>query len=298
MSTVAVIGDTLLDVHVHPAAPISSGGDVPAEIRIGPGGQGANVAIRLARRGVAVRLACGLADDRAGQMLRDAVTAEGVTLHRLPVPATGSVVVLGDPGGERTMLSDRPSLARGLAAASLAELLAGVSWLVVSGYLLLESRAGVSGSGDRPRRALLGCAVEPPAVPDWLRSADSLDPHLVVVNATEAAALAGGDHAPADLARRVSDRLGAVAAVTHPGGAAAALPAETLEVAATSVTPVVDTTGAGDAFAAGLVAGLLETVWPPPVATLREALKAATRLASAVTGVRGAQTRVAGEATP
>ena len=52
MTRVVVIGDATLDVTVAPAEPMRHGGDVAAAIRLAPGGQGANVAVRLARRAV------------------------------------------------------------------------------------------------------------------------------------------------------------------------------------------------------------------------------------------------------
>ena len=52
----AVVGDCLLDVTVASSGPIVRGGDEPARIELGPGGQAANVAVRLARGGASVRL--------------------------------------------------------------------------------------------------------------------------------------------------------------------------------------------------------------------------------------------------
>jgi sugar/nucleoside kinase (ribokinase family) len=68
-------------------------------------------------------------------------------------------------------------------------------------------------------------------------------------------------------------------------------------------TRAVDSTGAGDAFAAGLIDELLRTVggadpaatWPPNPERLRAAMSVGTALAARVITVVGAQTRVEGE---
>lgn len=291
MPTITVVGDALLDVHAVPAGPLRPGGDVPAEIRLEPGGQGANVAVRLARRGLDVRLACALGPDPAGDILRARLAADGVDTVIRGSPATGVVVVLRDETRDRTMLSQRVPLGPGLSSAVATD----AGWLIVSGYVLVEPDAGISGSGDSPRRALLGCSLDRSQAPTWLDRARSLAPHLVIVNADEAGALTGSAKAPTQLAVDLATRLTAVAVVTHATGAAAALDGEALEVAARASGPVVDATGAGDALAAGLIAGLVDGPWPPSRDDLERAMSAGVDLAAAVARVSGAQAPVPGE---
>jgi sugar/nucleoside kinase (ribokinase family) len=69
----------------------------------------------------------------------------------------------------------------------------------------------------------------------------------------------------------------------------------TLRADAPPGPPAVDTTGAGDAFAAGLLAAVAATDWPPSEDLLGGALAAAVELASAVARADGAQAAVAGE---
>ncbi len=285
---ITVIGDALLDVHVVPAQAPRAGGDVPAEIRLEPGGQGANVAVRLARQGLRVRLACAIGTDPAGDLLRDRLGADDVELVELATPATGAVVVLLDDRRERTMLSQRVPLARGIA--QLAPPTDG--WLVVSGYVLLEPDAGVPGSGESPRRVLLGCSLDPADATGWLERARSLAPHLVVLNADEARVIGVDEGTPAELALVLAARLAAIVVVTHPAGATAALDGQSLEVGARSSGPVVDATGAGDAFSARLIAAMAAEPWPPSRERLDRAMASAVSLAAAVARVPGAQTRV------
>lgn len=289
---VTVLGDATLDIHVVPAAAIRAGGDVPAAITIEPGGQGANVAVRLARRGVRTRLVCATGSDAAGGVVRGALSAEGLELRDLGAAATGTVIVMREATGDRTMLSQRAPVLEHLDTDPDAIFDAG--WLVVSGYVLLEPSRGLSATGPRPRRVVLGCSLAAGKVAQWTDRVRSVAPHLVVLNGDEATAIVGTG-TPADLADRVAQHLGAVAVVTRAAGATAALGSSILEVPARPVPRVVDATGAGDAFAAALVSELLEGEWPPESQELERAMAAGAALGAAVTMVAGAQGRVRGE---
>jgi len=98
-------------------------------------------------------------------------------------------------------------------------------------------------------------------------------------------ALLAGPGEPFSAVRRLIDRHGLAQVFVTLGAAGAfALSADGLlaNVAPDGNVAVVDTVGAGDAFAAALIAGLLEG-WPVPV-TLRRA----QQLASRICGLRGA----------
>lgn len=279
---VTVVGDALLDVTATLREPIRRGEDVPATIDPRPGGQGANVAVRLARRGVGVRLVCGLADDAAGRLVREALGAEGVMLEAIPVAATGSVVIIVDDAGERTMLSQRAPFAGELAADALPD----TAWTVVSGYVLTEPEAASSATalGARATRTvLLGCAVPEALRPAWRSAAVSLAADMVIVNADEARHLAP------------LDELAANVVVTSAEGAAARLGGITARAEVEREASIADATGAGDAFAATLLARMARAAWPPPQAAFEAALLEAVRVAGDVARVPGAQGRVAGD---
>lgn len=289
---VVVIGDAMVDVRVAPSEPMRPGGDVPASIGMHPGGQGANVAVRLARRGVRVRLVTAIGDDAIGAWLRGLLVGEGIEVTSVPAERTSTVVLLVDPAGERTMLSQRAELfspSFELAAITDAD------WLIVSGYALLEPSAGLSVTGATPRRVVLGCSLGSADVERWVSRAASLSPHLMVVNADEASTLGPGEPDPPALARALASRFGSVVVVTRPTGAVAAVGGDVVETDAAPGGHVVDTTGAGDAYAAALVADLLDADWPPPLERLRRAMLAGHRLATAVVGTVGAQARVEDE---
>ena len=280
MKGVTVIGDALLDIVATPDRPVRPGGDVPGEIRIGAGGQGANLATRLARQGMEAELVCGLGDDPAGDILRRSLEAEGVRLRAVAVAATGSVVIVLDETGERTMLSHRAAFASAVDAPTARD----ADWVVVSGYVLHEAsgvdlaRSLAVGHGHR---VLVGCALAGDAAA-WLRAATALAPGLTVLNRDEAAAI-GASHSLG----------GGGLVVTDASGAAATIGRVSAEIRVPAGEPAVDTTGAGDAFAAGLIASLAHGAWPPTAGSLERGLAAATELASAVARTPGAQGRVA-----
>ncbi len=277
-----VIGDAVLDVAVAPEDAPRPGGDVPAAVRAAPGGQGANIAVRLVRRGVPVRLVCALGEDVAGRIVRHALSAEGVLLEAAGTGGSGVVVILVAADGERTMFSRRIQLLP-------LSFNATAAWTIVSGYVLLED--GELRLNDRGGLiAVVGCSLPDGAASDWWLRARSLRPNLVVMNADEAGAVG------ADAAKLALDAA-AVVVVTGPDGVDAAYPNSELEVRRVRIdrVPAADTTGAGDAFAAAFIAELREPPWPPSPAMLDHALAVAAAFAAEVTRVPGAQTRVPDE---
>ncbi|PZR62010.1 MAG: hypothetical protein DLM71_07275 [Chloroflexi bacterium] len=308
---VTVIGDALLDVLVRPSSAGSVGTDSPAQISVGPGGQGANVAVGLARRGLPVRLVAATGTDAGGRLLRDLLSVEGVDLVTPPDggPPTGCVVVLLDAQGERTMLSQRPPSA----APQPAELGYGTAWVHVSGYALLDPSGGsdlAAALGARPPD--VRCSIAGGSIRDDVtvthRALDLIGracPQLLVVSRDEAVALVRGT-APAarsvpelaaslggQLAERVTAAHTLVVITDGPRGAAAAWPGGCLEVAS-AARRAVDATGAGDAYVAALLAELVRrsASWPPTDTELRAAMRLAAEAGAAAVEVVGAQGRV------
>ncbi len=300
---VTVVGDCTLDVTVRSAEAARPGGDVTAQISLAPGGQGGNLAVRLARAGVGVRLAAAIGDDAAGHLLRAAIESEGVALVRLPAERSGTVVALLDRAGERAMLSDRVTLD----PAAVASACAGVAWVHCSGYPLADDTTGdalaaVLGSLPAAVPVSMGGGSLPP---DPVRAArvrariEAAGIRLLVLGREEAVALLDRDlpSLPAGADALAGAFPGVIAVVTGAAlGSSAAGPRFALSVPAEDpATPMVDATGAGDAYAAGLIGGLLDANWPLDVATLRAAMEAGSRLGGLVSRVHGAQGRVAGE---
>ena len=300
---VTVVGDCVLDVSVQAAEAPRPGGDVAARITLSPGGQGANVAVRLARAGVTVRLAAAIADDAAGRLLAAALDADGVALERLPAERSGTVIALLDASGERTMLSDRVTLA----PSAVADACAGADWVHCSGYPLADDATGDAlaaaiGSLPGATRVSIGGGSLPPDAARAARVRGRLATaraRLLIMGRDEAASLL--DASMPSLAA-AADALagtfpGMISVVTGSGaGSAAAGPGFALSVPVRDpAAPMVDATGAGDAYAAGVIAALLAADWPPDPPTLRAAMEAGSHLGVLVSRVIGAQGRIPGE---
>jgi sugar/nucleoside kinase (ribokinase family) len=256
------------------------GADVPATISLQPGGQGANVAVRLARLGVPVDLVCAIGDDAAGTLVRHALAADGVTVVELPADASGTVVVLAGDAGERTMLSQRPVSATAAAGLEWKD----HDWVVASGYVLAEPGADPLAAlvASMRRRVVLGCTLTEAQVGPWSDRVSSIRPDLLVLNRDEARALRPLPRAT-------------ISVVTDADGARALLGGDEVAVDGVAGVHATDTTGAGDAFAAALVAGLMLVPWPPTAGTLRAAMTAGVQLAAQVARVTGAQAHVPSE---
>lgn len=301
---VTVVGDCTLDVTVSPTAKPCPAGDVPARVALGPGGQGANVAVRLARRGVPVVLAAAVADDVEGRILRDALAKEGVTLRPLPATRSATVVALLDAGGERTMFSDRVTLEADAAARACGD----ADWVHCSAYALADDASGdalAASLGVLAAAARVsvagGSLPDDPALAARMRARLSASgASLLVFSRDETSALLGAPIASLERgAVALHDAFpGSVAIVTGGAeGSAAAGHGSRLSVPGKPAA-VMDATGAGDAYAAALIAELLHGWGPPTTVDLERAMTAATDLGASVAGVLGAQTRVFGEGFP
>jgi sugar/nucleoside kinase (ribokinase family) len=260
--TVVVVGDIVTDILAVHSEPLAVGSDTPAHVTIGGGGSGANTAAWLAALGVPVIMVGVIGGDEAGDARLAELKAAGVrcAVRRAAQAATGSVVVISD-GAERTMLCDRGANLL-LAAADVDAALPEADHLHLSGYALLDERsrpagrhalaaavaAGITTSVDAASAAPLRRARD---FLSWVRGTD-----LLFANLDEAAVLAGTGPA-AELATRLASGVRNAVVKSGRAGAvwatAAAVPVHVPAIP----TPMVDPTGAGDAFTAGVLAAWL-----------------------------------------
>jgi ribokinase len=301
----AVVGDTSWDVVVlQDRLGLVGGGDSPARITAGPGGQGANVAVRLARRGAAVRLVTSVGSDAIGQLLEAALEADGIEIVNLGGARSSQVVSLVDADSERAMVSDRvPLNLAGDGTAHAGAGLAAAAWIHVSGYPLADPGSGTqlaklaAARAPEQRCSLGGGSFTPGStVEPIIRLAR---PDLLLFDRAEAANVLGlgpSDVPSAEiLATALVAAYGATAIVTDgPGGAAAATGSGTLHVPGRRLDAI-DSTGSGDAHAAAVLWALAPGPWPPSLEELGGALAAAGPIGGEVAGVVGAQARIPSE---
>ncbi len=134
---VCTLGDLTLDVVVRLSGPIARGGDTPATIRVGPGGQAGNVAAWAATLGANARFIGKTGDDDAGRLARTKLGSFGVEVVGPVTGRNGTICSLVSPGGERSMASDRGSATDLRAEEVDPQWLAGCDTLHVSGYALM-----------------------------------------------------------------------------------------------------------------------------------------------------------------
>jgi ribokinase len=259
VTRVVCVGDLMVDVLALLPGPLAPGSDAPAPIALFGGGAAANVAAWSVVAGASAVFVGRAGDDALGRRAVDDVIAAGVDA-RVEFDAersTGTCIVLVDPTGERTMV---PSAGANDAGVDVAALPAEADWLYVSGYALLGagSRASALAALELARACGWSIAVDAAsAAPlvavgaetflDWL-GADV----LLFANADEAQVLTGLTE-PVATAHALAERLGQ-AVVKR--GAEGAVWSDGTQVRTTTAVPatVVDSTGAGDAFAAGFLA--------------------------------------------
>jgi len=275
---VLVSGDVINDVLVETSGPFTPGDDNPAVIRTRPGGSAANQAAWMAALGLDVAFA-GRVGAQDADFHRRELARFGVEPH-LAIDssvATGAIVVLVGPDGDRTMITDRGANLRLRPADVPAALLDAAALLHLTGYSFFDPRTrevalgllgaarqrGVPFTIDPGSAAFLG-TLEPGAFVDWTRGAAVCFP-----NRDEAAVLTGaagapgavppdvGETDPAAMAAFLSTHYGAVVIKLGADGAVVAAPGTPPAQVAAQPALVRDTTGAGDAFCAGFLAAWL-----------------------------------------
>ena len=230
------------------------------------GGSAANTLAGLAQLDVQCAFIGQVADDQFGKVFAHDIRAAGIdfdTPMREQDPPTGRCLIFVTPDGERTM---NTFLGAGqfLPASALdEELIASAAILYLEGYLW---------DPEEPRRAMrraievareAGRKVAFTASESFVidRHGDDframIDEGLIdilFVNESELATLTGEDDFDAGF-DAVAAKVPVLVATRSAKGAVASAHGERAVTAAAPVAKVVDTTGAGDQFAAGFLAG-------------------------------------------
>ncbi len=272
MATVSVVGSLITDVTVvTPRLPARGENLLAHRLHIGPGGKGANAAVAARRLGAEVVLVGRVGDDTFGERELAVLRAEGVQVEGVGIDSdhpTGVAVILVEEGGENTILvilgaNDRllPDHVR----AALQPHRSRLDALLVDFEI---PAATVRAAVDLGRAYGIPVIVDagpprPYGVAVW-GAATILSPNLL-----ELSTLVGRPVKTQGEVRQAARELvcqGPQAVVVKLGAQGAYLVTESFEelVPAFSV-PVVDTTGAGDAFMGALTVAVAEGV-PLPAA--------------------------------
>lgn len=215
-----------------------------------PGGKGANTAVAAARIGASVALVGAVGGDGYGSLLRESLESSGVgtALVKTSERPTGIAYITVTPDGENSIVVS-PGANADVALSDVDALsFDGVRVLTCSLEVPLETVVHAIGVASKAGVATvlnLSPVAELPA--ETLRQLT-----VLIVNEHEAAQLAADWQGLLD--------LGPASAIITLGsrGAAVVERSGVVEVPSIEVDEVVDTTGAGDAFAGALSARLAE----------------------------------------
>lgn len=258
---VAVVGSFMTDLVARvPHWPRPGESVFASEFGIFRGGKGCNQAIAAARAGAQVAMLGRLGADAYGDDFLAALAEEGIAnagIVRDAQVGTGIAVPILDPTGEN-MIVVAPRANMRLRPEDVT---AAGEALRAARVLLLQMEVPVDASLTAARlvRMAGGIVVWNIAPAGELPEEAFTLSDLLVVNEAEAAALAGRGtddlHGCVEAARVIAGR-GPIAIVTLGAGGVLYAADETVRRLPGHVVPVVDTTGAGDAFCGALAAAL------------------------------------------
>jgi len=280
MTRVLVVGDVMTDILVRLETPFERGSDAPARIVERPGGSAATFAVRLAQAGVDVDFVGRVAAADV-EPLSAEFRAEGVTpwLAGDTYKKTGRLVAVVEPNGERSFLTDRGANDELREGDIPDDLIAQADWVHLTGYSFQHPVARAAARGMIVRAEGRPVSVDPgSAAPlrqmgvlnflEWTKGAGLLFP-----NADEAAVLTGTDD-PAGQREKLRGRYPLIVVKRGATGAEAISVMGSWQAAAPKALAI-DTTGAGDAFAAAFVAARLSGADVPTCLSMAVAAGAA-----------------------
>ena len=258
---ICIIGDINVDVITLLSGPLQKNTDTTSVNAITLGGSTCNVAVWLTHLGVKVDLVGAIGEDVLGTWVITQLQAFGVSDENIRTIAqnrTGTCVILVDETGARSMMPDfGANLVQGVDQ-GIEKLIQESDIVAMSAYTFLrpESRKFALDVLECVERSSARMVIDAASSsPIEMTGADKVRKYLaradlVLANEDEFAALASG--APADWTaefRNLIVKRGERGALwLYRGQEVASVKAETVKV--------LDTTGAGDAFCAGLLSQL------------------------------------------
>lgn len=230
------------------------------------GGSAANTLAGLAALGTRGCFIGQVAQDQLGEVFGHDIRAAGIdfaTPARAGDPPTARCLIFVTDDGQRTM-NTYLGASQFLPAAALDDaLIASASILFLEGYLwdpeepraaMRKAIAAAHGAGRKVAFTLSDAFVISRHGDDFRALIEAGDIDILFANHVELAALTGEDTLEAGLAALAS-KVPVLVVTRGAEGALALAGGDRVDVPAEAVGKVVDTTGAGDLFAAGFIAG-------------------------------------------
>ena len=239
--------------------------------RMGPGreisgGSAANTVAGMAMLGCKGGFIGQVADDQLGEVFKHDIRANGVVFEtpmRTAQPSTARCLILVTPDAQRTMNTFLGASQYLPASALNRDLIASAKILYLEGYLWdpeeprAAMRAGIQIAHDAGRKVAFTlsdtfCIARHGDDFRKLIAEGTID--ILFANESELLALTGGDNFDEAL-QSVSAQVATLVVTRGADGAVAIQNGERASVPAEPIEKIVDTTGAGDLFAAGFLAG-------------------------------------------
>jgi ribokinase len=282
---VALLGDILTDVILQiPGYPPPGGDGIADQMHLRCGGSVTNTAILLARLGLDARLLGKFGRDSWAGHLTEILHREGVDLSKVQIDdetGTGLTVAVVTPNGERTMFTYRGANTTLSPQNIVPGSLSGAGGLHLSGYALLsppQSEAALAAAGLAAQMKIpvsLDLGVEPALRlgPRLIEQLPGLD--LLILGIPELQQVSPAERLETGIEHLLLAGIGRVALKLGENGCRIFTHTEQVSLPGFPVTPV-DTTGAGDAFSAGLLFGSLNGLSLSAASLLANSLGALT----------------------
>jgi sugar/nucleoside kinase (ribokinase family) len=267
--TIVVVGDVIDDIIVRPQGTIRTDTDTPALIERHPGGSSANTAAWLGHIGADVHFFGRVGDADNARHTRE-LEKFGVKAHLQSDTgrSTGTIVIVVE-GEKRTMLTDRGANVIFDLDTVPQDLIAVAEYLHFTGHTIIDEpkRESVVRLISRAAAHGVNVSIDPASagfisdfgVAEFLRLCDGA--HILRPNEDEARILSGLDDVEAATVN-LTQLFPLVVTTCGRDGVIVGQRGEEVVRVAVEPIDVVDPTGAGDSFNAGLLAGLARGLSP------------------------------------
>ena len=230
------------------------------------GGSAGNTAAGLAALGIRTGFIGQVADDQLGKIYQHDIEAQGIDFlvpPRADVGATARCLILVTPDAQRTMntflgaaqMLEAKDVDLGVVASAGITYLEGYLWDPAEPRAAMEAAIDAAHAAARKVAFTLSdsfCISRHRA--DFLRLIDDRRIDILFANEAEIVELAGESDFDSAVAA-IAPRVATLVVTRSEAGAIAVAGSERASVPAAPIARLVDTTGAGDLFAAGFLAG-------------------------------------------